>query len=159
VTRIGVTGHQVAPDDVWEWVANTLRNVIRQTAGLPVCLTSLARGADQLMAELVLEAGGSLEVIVPSDRYETTFQSLDEFRRYQRLLQAADKRVTLPFDSPSQTAFYEAGRAVVDGCDLLIAVWDGGSSRGLGGTADVVSYARDRGRPVEIVWPQGATRS
>jgi hypothetical protein len=110
------------------------------------------------MAALVLEAGGSLEVVIPSAGYEATFQALGESDRYERLLQAADKRVTLPYDSPSEQAFYEAGRAVVDGCDLLIAVWDGGSSRGLGGTADVVRYARDRGRPVEIVWPEGATR-
>jgi hypothetical protein len=110
------------------------------------------------MAELVLEAGGSIEVIVPSAGYETTFQSPAQFRRYTRLLQAADKQVRLAFDSPSEEAFYEAGRAVVDGCDLLIAVWDGGSSRGLGGTADVVSYARDRGRRVKVVWPEGVTR-
>jgi hypothetical protein len=110
------------------------------------------------MADLVLEAGGSIEVIVPSAGYEATFQSPDQLRRYERLLQAADKRICLDFDVPSEKAFYEAGRAVVDGCDLLIAVWDGGSSRGLGGTADIVSYALDRGRRVQIVWPDDATR-
>jgi hypothetical protein len=111
------------------------------------------------MAELVIEAGGGVEVIVPSAGYEATFQSPDQLRRYERLLQAADKQVFLNFDSPSEEAFYEAGQAVVDGCDLLIAVWDGGSSRGLGGTADVVRYARDRGRRVQIVWPAGAIRT
>jgi hypothetical protein len=29
--------------------------------------------------------------------------------------------------------------------DLVIAVWDGEPTRGKGGTADIVSYARDRG--------------
>jgi spore coat protein U-like protein len=29
---------------------------------------------------------------------------------------------------------------------------------GLRGTADVVTYARQRGVPVTVIWPQGATR-
>ncbi|MFG2222777.1 hypothetical protein [Streptomyces sp. NPDC048644] len=42
--------------------------------------------------------------------------------------------------------------------DRLIAVWDGQPARGYGGTADVVAYARSTGVPVEVVWPDGATR-
>ena len=41
---------------------------------------------------------------------------------------------------------------------MLVAVWDGQPARGLGGTADVVAYARQRGVPMEVIWPQGATR-
>jgi hypothetical protein len=33
----------------------------------------------------------------------------------------------------------------------LLAVWDGQSARGYGGTADVVAHARDRGRRVRLV--------
>ncbi len=40
----------------------------------------------------------------------------------------------------------------------LFAVWDGQPARGYGGTADVVTRARDRGRPVRVIWPDGATR-
>lgn len=42
--------------------------------------------------------------------------------------------------------------------DRLIAVWDGEAARGFGGTADVVAYAGSMGVPVDIVWPDGATR-
>jgi hypothetical protein len=41
---------------------------------------------------------------------------------------------------------------------VLVAVWDGQPSRGLEGTADVVAYANQRGVPVEVIWPEGATR-
>ena len=44
----------------------------------------------------------------------------------------------------------------VDRSGVLVAVWDGQPARGLGGTADVV--ARQRGVPMEVIWPQGATR-
>jgi hypothetical protein len=39
----------------------------------------------------------------------------------------------------------DAGRVVVDRSSVLVAAWDGQPSRGLGGTADVVAYARERG--------------
>jgi hypothetical protein len=52
----------------------------------------------------------------------------------------------------------DAGKVVVDRSSVLVAVWDGQPSRGLGGTADVVRYARERGVPVEVIWPEGATR-
>jgi hypothetical protein len=37
-------------------------------------------------------------------------------------------------------------RFVVDEADRLIAVWDGEPARAFGGTADVVAYAREKGR-------------
>jgi hypothetical protein len=47
---------------------------------------------------------------------------------------------------------------VVEASELLVAVWDGEPARGLGGTADVVAYAREGAIPVEVIWPEGATR-
>lgn len=65
---------------------------------------------------------------------------------------------TLPFSEPSEEAFYAAGKAVVDACDWLIAVWDGEPARGLGGSADVVAYARNRGKVVHVIWHEGLSR-
>ena len=42
------------------------------------------------------------------------------------------------------------GRYVVDHCDVLIALWDGMPSSGQGGTAEIVSYAKEQCRPVVI---------
>jgi hypothetical protein len=47
---------------------------------------------------------------------------------------------------------------MVDRRDLLIAVWDGQPARGHGGTADVVQAAKDHRIPIQIIWPQNATR-
>jgi hypothetical protein len=52
-------------------------------------------------------------------------------------------------------AYQAASEDIVDRCDVLIAVWDGGESSGAAGA---VSYARDR-RDVIVVWPSGASRS
>jgi hypothetical protein len=59
----------------------------------------------------------------------------------------------LPFPEPSEAAFMAAGRRVVDNSDWLLAIWDGEKSRGLGGTADIVAYAEERGKRVEVLWP------
>ena len=48
-------------------------------------------------------------------------------------------------------AYEQVGRHVVDHCDVLIAVWDGKPSRGRGGTAEIVAYARERKLPLIIV--------
>ena len=41
-----------------------------------------------------------------------------------------------------EKAYERVGRYVVDRCDVLIALWDGERSRGHGGTAEIVDYAR-----------------
>jgi len=40
----------------------------------------------------------------------------------------------------------------------MFAVWDGKPADGLGGTADVVGYARERAIPVQVFWPAGLER-
>ena len=71
----------------------------------------------------------------------------------QRLL-AAD----LDGDPGQHKGYIAWGHTGVDRSSVLVAVWDGQPARGLGGTADVVAYARQRGVPMEVIWPQGATR-
>jgi hypothetical protein len=77
---------------------------------------------------------------------------------YDELIATAGRLERLPFVESTSEAHLAAGQAIVDRCDLPIAVWDGQPSRGLGGTADTVAYARDRRVPVTVVWPQGARR-
>ena len=53
----------------------------------------------------------------------------------------------------------EASSAMLARADRLFAVWDGKPARGYGGTADVVAEARQRGVPVTVIWPEGASRT
>lgn len=160
MTRLGITGHQSIPEVAHSFVTDALIREIEGAAhgGKLWGITSLAVGADQVFAELILRSGGSLHVIVPSARYENTFNADEERARYEALLNAATELERLQFDEPTEEAFFAAGRRVVDLCDTLLAVWDGKPSRGLGGTADVVKYAESSGRHVAIVWPAGVGR-
>jgi len=74
VTHVGVTGHQRLDDpEAWPWVATAMRE---QLAALPpplVAVTSLAVGADQLLARLVIERGGKIYAVLPFADIERSF--------------------------------------------------------------------------------------
>ncbi len=158
MTVYAITGHQSLTSETLRKVVESFRALFLEVEGPLVGVSSLAAGTDQVFAEEVLLAGGKLKVVVPSFNYETTFKGYDLYR-YRLLLGQASDVVTIPFADPSGEAYDAANRHVVDGSDKLIAVWDGQPSRGLGGTADAVDYARECGVPVEVIWPVGAARS
>jgi hypothetical protein len=120
-------------------------------------VSSLAGGPDQLFARTVLDLGGTLEVVVPAEHYRDGLDP-DEQHGYDELIAKAEHVERLPFVESSEQAHLAAGQAVVDRSKGLVAVWDGKPARGIGGTADVVGYAREKGVPVAVLWPEGATR-
>jgi hypothetical protein len=155
--RVGATGHQNLPPESVARIADDLREQLIHEAAL-VGVSSLAAGADQLFASVVLSLGGRLEVILPSQGYETTFDDPSSLKQYQRYLRSATTIHRLPFPEPSEEAFLEAGKEVVNRSDRLIAVWDGKPAQGLGGTADIVAYAKNRGVLITVLWPEGLIR-
>ncbi|GAA3342918.1 hypothetical protein GCM10020358_39680 [Amorphoplanes nipponensis] len=158
MTTVGFTGHQNMPAAALGFIEQGIRESLRR-AGRPLAgVASLAAGADQLFAALLLEAGGSLDIIVPCAGFETTFTDPGVLATYRGLLRRARALEQLPFAAPSEEAFMAAGVRVIDRCDLLVAVWDGRPAAGLGGTGDVVRRAHAVGRPVQVVWPAGVTR-
>ncbi|OHV68206.1 hypothetical protein [Pseudofrankia sp. BMG5.36] len=158
MTTVGFSGHQNLPIAGIDYITSELTNHLRAVPTPLVGLASLAAGADQLFARLVLRLGGSLRVVIPSDHYMTTFQSNADLAGFHELLRQSSETRVLDFDSPSEEAFFAAGRAVVEEADEILVVWDSLPARGLGGTADVVSYANIRGKQVTTVWPAGLRR-
>lgn len=157
LSRVGVTGHQRLPGAAAEFVAYRLSQLLSEPRNTQV-VCSLAAGTDQLVAEWVVAKGGSLHVIVPCIGYETTFERIEDRDRYETLLHLADRVDILAHDQPSERAYWDAGKNVVNHADWVFAVWDGAPARGLGGTADVVKYCRDQGKRCQVVWPAGVRR-
>jgi len=156
--RIGLTGHQNIPSQALEYVTRGIADVLDRLKDELVGVSSLAAGADQLFASLVLERGGSLQLVIPCRRYEETFPDPEDLTNFRTLLERAVSVETLSFDEPSEEAYLAAGCRVVDLSDVLLAIWDGQPARGKGGTGDIVEYARSRATRLEIVWPKGITR-
>jgi hypothetical protein len=155
--RFGITGHQVLPAEIVERAVEHWREVL-PTGAEWFGVSSLAEGADQLFAGHVLAAGGVLEVIVPCAGYGSSLATGEGRTRFEQLRAAARTVITLPYPEPSEEAYLTAGQTLVDRCDHLFAVWDGRPARGLGGTADIVDYARSLGRPTTVLWVDGVLR-
>lgn len=156
--RLGITGHRGLPSETEHLVRLALEDeVSRHAPDDLVGVSCIADGPDAWFAELVLKAGGHLEVVVPAEKYR---DGLPEEHRetYDRLLkQAAETHRTGLVASDSQ-AHMTGSEILVGLADELIAVWDGQPARGYGGTADVVTYAERTGVPTQVIWPKGATR-
>jgi hypothetical protein len=157
MTRVGITGHRDLRDTTHRLVTAA---VATELAGYRALhgISALAEGADQIFAGQVLEAGGALTAVIPSADYAAAFATHAGEAAYRRMRALASEVIELPFGSASEDAYWAAGREVVRLSEVVLAVWDGGPSGGMGGTADVVAFARKRGVPTTILWPAGARR-
>lgn len=155
---IGITGHQALSPATRNLIRNAVSGELGGMRNFTV-ITSLAAGADQICAETALQAGGRLLVITPARDYIESFGDSVDLENYQRLLARADEVVTLSFIKPSEQAYWAAGQEIVHRAELILAIWDGKPAGGLGGTADVVQYARLKGKEVRVIWPYGAQRA
>ena len=166
---LGVTGHRsealgehvaavaTRVDEVVEAITKAAFDVYGANAGwfaegVPklTMVSPLADGADQIAAEIALESGYALRVVLPFSKADSRAAlTADSRARFDRLAAAAQCLLELPGDPTNPIEGYVmAGRATVAHCDLLIAIWDGEAARGRGGTGDVIEMAMSRGTPV-----------
>lgn len=106
-----------------------------------------------------------LDVVLPlkKEDYKNTFKTEDSKSEFEELFNKARRPITLKQQSLNgevnsssiknvrRQAYKDVGTYVVDNCDVLIALWDGKPASGKGGTAEIIDYARKRGRPIIII--------
>ena len=171
VLNVGVTGHRA--DMLRRGGVEALRTNIRETleliavAGADLleterdcfgpgpCLrrfvSPIADGADQIAAEVALDLGWELELILPFERsaYRASLANDRARLAYDALIARASSVLELPGNPGNGLeAYVMTGRATVAHCDMLIAVWDGLPPRGRGGTGEVVQFALGRGTAI-----------
>jgi hypothetical protein len=162
--RLGITGHRTLPNDrlIRESIQKVLvklDHILEHTPHTFMAISPLAEGSDRIFATEVLShsssddtKGNTLEVVLPflEEEYIRDFSSQGSSDEFSSLLSSADSVLTLG-PSESRTAAYEqAGRYVVDNCDVLLVIWNGKPAAGQGGTAEIMEYAGEVGRT--IVW-------
>lgn len=166
--RVGVTGHRAIADvDAVRAASIDAIDRLRRDPASDVEIndmavrdieiwSSLAEGADRLVAELVPTHAARLVVILPldPDDYRNDFDTESSRAAFDSLLESA-ARIEITGPDPAadaaatrESAYERAGLAIVERCDVLLALWDGAPSRGRGGTAEIVGAARERGRTV-----------
>ncbi len=151
---VGFSGHRKLADS--PGVERALRSVLaglREEPGVEwLALSSIAIGSDMLFARAALGVGMGWEAVLPLPQAEFRRDfSEGDWSEVEKLLAYAE-HVGVVSDRPHRDDSYlDCGVETVNHCDLLVAVWDGEPARGRGGTAEIVAYARDMGRPVIII--------
>jgi hypothetical protein len=181
--RVGVTGHRPGtklPQDsiptvvtrvgeVLDAIKRTVAELARRHAdvferepGTPVppydlvIVSSLAEGADRIVAEAGLSRGFMLDVVLPFPRqdYAEDFKAKPQKDQFFGLLDAARTVFELPGERLKEERAYEAaGLVMLANVDVLIAVWDGQEPAGIGGTALIVERAIAARVPVVLISP------
>jgi hypothetical protein len=160
MTTIAATGHMDLTEDSVPLVRAGLRETLGRYAGRDlVGLSCIARGSDSLFAEALLEVGGRLVVVLPSRDYRQAKVKPNHAETFDRLVDAADEVVVMPYETANREAYETANKALLERADRVVAIWNGEPPSGKGGgTADMVLAARAAGMPVDVVWPEGARR-
>jgi len=151
---VGFTGHRQLENA--PGTAGAIRDAIaglkRECPGEWIGLSSAAAGSDTLFAVEALAVGCAWHVVLPLPTAEFRLDfSESEWRETEALLARAEQVRVINETETREDAYLDAGLETVHGADILLAVWDGEPARGKGGTADVISYARDLGRPIIII--------
>lgn len=175
--RVGVTGHRGPPKLPTEAVApvraaldRVLKAIAEEAlkaqtiydacapareAASPefVVVSSLAEGADRLLADAGFAAGFTFEAVLPFHRndYARDFKTEDSQAVYESLMERASAVFELDGDPADRPRAYEtAGLIMLANIDVLITIWDGNPAAGVGGTAQIISRAVSAGIP--IIW-------
>ncbi len=114
--------------------------------------TGMALGVDMWCAEAVLSLKEihpeiKLTAVLPCREQEIKWSAADQ-QRYHRILGQCSKVMCLS-ESYTKNCMLNRNRALVELCDLLLAVYDGKS----GGTKYTVDYAAKLGRKTIIIPP------
>jgi hypothetical protein len=159
VLVIGFTGHRRLLDEAASRARVTalLAETKASASGLLSCVSSVASGGDLLFAESCLDLGLPLNVLLPLPKNEFR-DDFDEptWERVERVLaRALSVSVTGDGAATRDENYYDCGVEVVERSTLLVALWNGEPPRGLGGTAQIVEFAKVSGRP--ILWVHSRT--
>lgn len=164
---VGVTGHRdLARDDDSVTAAQVRDFLCKLQTAYPhtpiVLLSSLAEGADRLVAEAALDCGAELYVVLPMQRqvYEQDFASEESTEQFRRLMARSSGALVVDAPGPERDHGYAAaGAFVVSHSEILIALWDGNEDEMRGGTSQIVRFAL-QGVPADYLSrPREALRS
>jgi hypothetical protein len=140
-------------------VRAALRETLKTYAADLTGVSCIAKGSDSLFAEVVVELGGRLVAVIPSQDYRTNKVKADHADTFDRLVETAAEVLVLEHETANRSAYEDANRTLLQRADRLVAVWDGTPPSGKGGgTADTVLEARDAGLAIDVIWPDGAAR-
>lgn len=114
--------------------------------------SGMARGVDLWCAEIIIELKSKypelkLTAVIPC-KTQTNGWDEQSVIRYRNILERCDKKIYIS-EEYSKTCMLKRDRALVDLCDVLVAVFNGTK----GGTKYTVEYAEKKHKKVIVIPP------
>jgi len=155
--KFGITGHRYLSQEKYIRKVSKIQNsLILEINKLDYVgseiISPLAEGADRIVAKLLMDIF-NMELTVPLpfqlNDYKEDFSEISNIE-FDSLLHTASNiyEVSSLEVKIRDDAYFEVGKNVVDKCDILIALWDKKETKGIGGTGDVVKYAKEKNKPI-----------
>jgi hypothetical protein len=153
ILAIGFTGHRKLPDEAKSrrLIRDFLLEQKSATTAIVCGVSSAAAGGDLLFAESCMELGIPLRVLLPMppEQFRNDFDAAT-WERAERVLSSAISVEVKGDREHRRESYYECGIETVQQSEILTALWDGQDARGMGGTAEIVAFAKAIGRPVVV---------
>lgn len=115
--------------------------------------TCLAEGADRILSRILvksLEAKLTVVLPLPEQEYIKDFETIESIKEFEHLKYGAEQVISPDQVLDRPKAYQDANHTLLQGCDLLVAIWDGIPARGPGGTSEVVESIRQAEKP--LLW-------
>lgn len=143
---ICTTGHrperlQQQEKEISEWYAATLASLQPK-----VCISGMAKGADQIFATAAIDARVDLWCYFPFKKRYYTPQE-------EWIMDYAVGRKYF-FDEYDKRSYFIRDKAMVDDSDIVLAVYDGNP---VGGTHITIEYAKQQGKEI-IYYPASSAK-
>lgn len=178
--HVGVAGHIALPSgseaklrETVAYILQKIQRLVEEIADDPLrslfadesprfrLLSSLAAGADCLVARQALKLGYELQVPLPMRReiFQQNFRDAEEKRLFDELIAHATSVLEIEASNPEKNhAYADASRVLLNHSDLLIALWDGEESGFMAGTAATVAMASAMHVPTVHIVPGAAPK-
>lgn len=154
---VGLTGHRHLKNE--EAVRALIREQVevlgRTVRGRLAGCSSAAIGADMLFAETCKALKVPWKALLPfsTAEFKNDFSETQWAHAAELLAGAVETEVSGSAEDRT-AAYLRCGLRTVDEADVMIAVWNGLPARGVGGTGDVVRYARQEKKPLILIHPE-----
>ena len=137
---IGFTGHRNLPDESRSRasILKFLQDFKSKTEKTIYGVSSAAAGGDLLFAESCIQIGLPIRILLPAPK-EQFREDFDEttWGRAESVMQRAISVEVIGSGETKEERYYECGAETVQQTQMLLALWDGKPSQGLGGTEEI----------------------
>lgn len=158
-TIVGFSGHRklASPETALDGIRGVLERLVTRFGSI-AAVCSAASGGDTLFLTEITRRKLPFNLILPftKERFKRDFTTTE----WQCVLPFFEQALSIQeiVDAKSEKdAYLQTGLLTVKQSDVMIFLWNGRPSAGLGGTGDVVLHARKINKPLIIIEPQTGT--